>query len=75
MEQFNGIAKILLITGACIMGLGLLLLLAGKIPFLGKLPGDISFRGRNWTIHFPIITSIILSILLSLVFYLFRRFF
>ena len=62
--------KILVLIGLGIAGVGLLMLLG--IPF-GRLPGDIVVRRGNFTFYFPLATSIILSILLTLIFALFRR--
>jgi len=64
----------LVLLGSLILGLGLLLLLAGRLnlPF-GRLPGDIVWRGKNTTFYFPLMTSIVLSILLSLVLYVVGR--
>jgi uncharacterized protein HemY len=62
--------KILVVIGLVIAGLGLLVMLG--IP-LGRLPGDIVIRRGNFSFYFPLATSIILSILLSLLFALFRR--
>ncbi len=69
------IAKILIIFGLVIAGIGLLLLLFrnSDIPFLGKLPGDILIQKKNFTFYFPVGTSIVLSILLTLIFYLFSK--
>jgi hypothetical protein len=69
------LAKLLIITGVLIAAAGVLLLLFRNsgIPFLGKLPGDIVIQRKNFTFYFPIATSILLSILLSLIFYLFSR--
>jgi hypothetical protein len=54
---------------------GGLLLLLGRTGFpLGRLPGDISYRGRNVSVYFPLGTSILLSVVLSLIFYLLSRF-
>ena len=53
--------------------LGLVLTFAGKVPGLGRLPGDIVVRRGNFTFYFPLVTSLILSILLSVVLALFRR--
>jgi hypothetical protein len=50
-----------------------LLLLLGKIPFLGRLPGDIVIRREHWTFYFPLATSIVISILLTLLFSFFGR--
>lgn len=68
--------------GRLLVGLGLVLLVAGGLLLLlgrtgiplGKLPGDISFRGKNLNVYFPLGTSILLSVLLSLVFYILSRF-
>ena len=68
--------------GRVLIGLGLLLLVAGGLLLLlgrtglplGRLPGDISYRGKNMSVYFPLGTSILVSILLSLVFYLLSRF-
>ena len=69
------LGKVLLWLGAGIVGLGLVLILAGKIHLpLGRLPGDIIYRGKNTTFYFPLATSILLSVLLSAVLYLVGRF-
>jgi hypothetical protein len=68
--------------GRLLIGLGLVLLVAGGLLLLlgrtgiplGRLPGDISYRGKNLSVYFPLGTSILVSILLSLVFYLLSRF-
>ena len=68
--------------GRVLIGLGLLLLVAGGLLLLlgrtglplGRLPGDISYRGKNMSVYFPLGTSILVSLLLSLVFYLLSRF-
>ena len=53
---------------------GLVFLLLGKTNLpIGRLPGDIVYRGKNTTIYFPIVTSVLLSIVLSLIFYFFSR--
>jgi hypothetical protein len=60
----------LLFFGLVLAAIGLALVLLGRtnIP-IGRLPGDIVFRGKNTTFYFPLVTSILLSIVLSLVFY------
>ncbi len=69
------IGKLLLVFGGVIFLLGLVVLLAGRLNLpLGRLPGDILYRGKNTTFYFPLATSILLSILLSVVFYLISRF-
>lgn len=63
----------LLILGGMIALLGLLILLVGHIPFLGKLPGDITIRRGNFTCFVPIVTSILLSLLLTIILNLLAR--
>lgn len=73
MMEFNSFAKILIILGAIMLSLGIFLLLVGKIPFFGKLPGDIYIRRGNFTFYFPIITSLLLSIIITLIVNLLMR--
>ncbi|MDD5005211.1 MAG: DUF2905 domain-containing protein [Candidatus Omnitrophica bacterium] len=67
------IGKLLIILGVFIVFVGILLITVGKIPFLGKLPGDIHVQKENFSFYFPITTSIIVSIVLSLIFWLFSK--
>ncbi|MGA8742824.1 MAG: DUF2905 domain-containing protein [Terracidiphilus sp.] len=68
--------------GKALLGLGLLLVLIGALLLiaarfglpLGRLPGDISYRGKNVSFFFPLGTSILVSVVLSIVFYLISRF-
>jgi hypothetical protein len=69
----DSLAKMLILFGVVLALLGGLLLLAGKIPFLGRLPGDIVIRRERWSFYFPLTTSIVISILLTLLFSLFSR--
>lgn len=69
----NEIGKFLIILGFLIIVIGVLLTFAGKIPFIGKLPGDIVIQKRNFVLYFPLGTSILLSIILSLIFYLLSK--
>ena len=71
----NDLGRLLIGLGFVLLIAGGLLLLLGRtgIP-LGRLPGDISYRGKNLSVYFPLGTSILLSVLLSLVFYLLSRF-
>ena len=73
MNDFSGLGKILVIMGLILAGIGLLFWLGGKIPGLGKLPGDIVFRRGNFTFYFPIVTCILVSIVLSIILGLFGR--
>jgi hypothetical protein len=63
----EGIGKILLITGAIIIVVGLILVFSGHIPFLGKLPGDIIIKKENFTFYLPIVTMIIVSVVLTII--------
>ena len=69
----DSLGKVLILFGVILGLLGGLLLLAGKIPFLGRLPGDIVIRRERWSFYFPLTTSIVISILLTLLFSLFNR--
>jgi hypothetical protein len=66
-------AKTLILFGVLLIVLGLLFSLGPKIPWLGRLPGDIYVNRGNFTFYFPITTCILLSLIISLVLYLFRR--
>ena len=70
----ENIGKLLIIGGFALLVVGTILLFFNKIPFLGKLPGDILIKKENFTFYFPVVTSIVLSIVLSLIIYLIRRF-
>ena len=68
------LGKLLLVLGGVIVLIGAVLLLAGKLNLpLGRLPGDIVYRGKSTVFYFPIVTCILLSIIMSLVLWLFRR--
>ncbi|KRT72558.1 MAG: hypothetical protein XU12_C0018G0005 [Deltaproteobacteria bacterium CSP1-8] len=67
------IGKILLVSGLLLAGAGILFLLADRIGWIGKLPGDIIIKRENVTFYFPLATCILISIVLSLLFWLFRR--
>ncbi|MBX7042317.1 MAG: DUF2905 domain-containing protein [Ignavibacteria bacterium] len=73
MEGLQSIGRILLVSGIVMAMAGLLLMYGGKIPFFGKLPGDIVIRRENFTFYFPLATSILISIIISLVFYFLSR--
>jgi len=67
------LGKTLILAGIVIIAIGLILTLAPKIPYLGRLPGDIYYKKDNFTFYFPITTSIVIGIILSLLFYIFTR--
>ncbi len=63
--------RMLVVAGTVLMGVGLVVLLAGRLGLpLGRLPGDVSYRGKNFAVFAPIGTSILVSVVLSLLFYL-----
>lgn len=65
--------RLLMILGALVFIVGGLMMLAGKVPFIGRLPGDIYIKRDGFTFYFPLATSILISILISLVLWLIRR--
>jgi len=67
MFNVSGFGKTLLIIGLVIAGIGGLLLVGGKIPWIGKLPGDFYYKGKNFTFYFPLATSIVISIILTII--------
>jgi hypothetical protein len=71
----NDLGKFLVVAGvvAIVAGIALILLGRANIP-LGRLPGDIVYRGKNTTFYFPLATSILLSVVLSVVLYFIGRF-
>ena len=69
----GGLGKILIIFGICLVVVGFILILGDKIPWIGRLPGDIYIKRDRFTFYFPLMTSIIISILLSLFFWLFKK--
>jgi hypothetical protein len=73
MSPWMQLGKLLIFIGISMILIGGLIVLAGKIPWLGKLPGDILVEKKNFSFYFPLTTSIILSIILSLLFYFFTR--
>ena len=69
----DNLGKLLNVFGLLIAGTGVLVVLAGRVPWLGRLPGDISVQRGSWTFYFPLATSILVSVVLTLLFWLFGR--
>jgi predicted phosphohydrolase len=71
MSEFGGIGKFLFGLGVVLLLLGgtlwLLGNLSGKVPWIGRLPGDIYIQRGNWKFYFPLATSIVISIILTLI--------
>jgi hydrogenase-4 membrane subunit HyfE len=65
--------KLLIVLGVIVIAVGALLLCYGKIPYIGRLPGDILIQKKNYTFYFPLATSIIISLIITLVFWLLGR--
>ena len=77
MDPLRELGRVLLVVGVVLVGAGALLVFGAKLPFrLGRLPGDIVYQGRNTAFYFPIVTCLIVSLVLTLFFWivsLFRR--
>jgi len=69
----NVLGRILIIFGIVVVLVGLILTSGIKIPYLGKLPGDICIKRPNFTFYFPLTTCILLSVILSLIFWVLGR--
>ncbi len=65
----------IIIFGLVLIVIGFVLFFYDKIPFIGKLPGDISWKGKNTSVYFPVTTCIIISIILSILLNVFSSFF
>ena len=73
MMPGNGLGKLLIVCGGILIIVGAAIVLLGRLPWLGRLPGDIYIERRNFTFFFPLTTSILISVILSLVVYLLSR--
>ncbi|MGO8760905.1 MAG: DUF2905 domain-containing protein [Desulfobaccales bacterium] len=69
----SDLGRILIIVGVILVIVGAGFLLAPKLPWLGRLPGDISFKRDNFNVYFPLGTCILISIILTLIMWLWRR--
>jgi hypothetical protein len=67
------VGKILIAFGVLIALAGIVLVLVGRVPWIGRLPGDIHFQRGNFTFYFPLATSLLLSVVLTLILYLLGR--
>ncbi len=73
MFGMGPLGKMLILLGVFIILVGVLLLVGEKIPWIGRLPGDILIKKEKFTFYFPVTTSILISIILTLLFTLFRK--
>jgi len=73
-SDMSDFGKLLIVLGAVLLGAGIILVVVGRTNLpLGRLPGDIVYRGKNTTFYFPLATSLLVSVVLSLVLYLVGR--
>jgi hypothetical protein len=72
-DSMHSIGKMLILTGIVVVAMGGLLMLVEKISWFGKLPGDIVIQRKNFTFYFPLAISILLSVILSLLFWIFGK--
>jgi hypothetical protein len=72
-EEVSNLGRLLVIGGFLLAAVGVVVLLAGKVPFLGRLPGDIVYHKGGTTFYFPLVTCLLLSLILSVLLSLLRR--
>ena len=73
MTDLSSMGRLVLVLGLVIVAVGALMLLAGRVPFLGRLPGDIAIQRGSWSFYFPLATSILISLLLTVALNVFAR--
>ncbi len=73
MRGVNDVGRLLVVFGVLLALAGVVLMLVGRVPFLGRLPGDIHVQRGNWTFYFPLATSLLLSVVLTLALYVINR--
>jgi hypothetical protein len=72
-DDMQRLGVVLLLLGVALALLGALLVASGRVPWLGRLPGDIHIERGNWSFYFPLGTSLLVSVLLTLVLWLVGR--
>jgi hypothetical protein len=76
MTSLSAIGKVLLALGLAVAALGIVLVILDKVPgarLLGRLPGDLTWRGKHGSVYFPVATCLLLSVIVSLLLHLFRK--
>ncbi|MFH1147073.1 MAG: DUF2905 domain-containing protein [Pseudomonadota bacterium] len=73
MNGFSQLGKLLVLFGLVIAVIGLIVILGGRVSWLGRLPGDIYIKRKNFTFYFPLATSLLVSLIITLILMLFRR--
>lgn len=69
----EGVGKSLIVIGLLLIVIGVAIAFCPRIPFIGKLPGDIYIKKDNFTFYFPLATSVLISVIITFVMYLFRK--
>ena len=65
--EFQPVGRVIVVVGIFMIVFGFLIMLSPKIPFLGKLPGDIYLKRGNFSFYFPIVTSILVSLIITII--------
>lgn len=73
MDNMAQVGKVLILIGLIAIALGGVLVAFGKLPFFGRLPGDIIIQRKNFTLYFPLATGILISLVITFLFWLFGR--
>ena len=73
VDEMQQIGKFLVIVGVATAAVGVLITFSAKLPWLGRLPGDIVFHRKNFTFYFPLATSVLISLLLTVLLWIFGR--
>lgn len=73
MEPSQPLAKLLISAGIVLLAIGLILLAVPKIPFIGKLPGDILIQKKNFTFYFPVVSLLILNLIIFILLYWLKK--
>jgi len=73
VSDMHDIARMLVVFGLLIAFVGLALMFVGRVPWLGRLPGDIHIQRGGWTFYFPLATSLLLSLVLTLILWILGR--
>ena len=70
---FESLGKLLVLIGVIFVAIGSLFFLFGRVPWIGRLPGDLIIKREGFTLYFPVVTMILLSIILTIIFNLIGR--
>jgi hypothetical protein len=72
MSEFN-LSKVFIVIGVVFIGIGLVLIAAHKLPWLGRLPGDFYYKKESFTFYFPFATCLVISLIITLIMRLLRK--